>query len=109
MKIKEQFENHPVPWGLGLIIIRFAAGFGARGYILPLSATSVACSLEGLPALEEAHSKRIDRFNRQLVSLESAAADFLTASLDQEHFQKAADRIRKGHRAVKSWLCLRNR
>jgi hypothetical protein len=82
VKIKEQFENHPVPWGLGLIATGFIAGFGARGYILPVSTTSLTCSIEGLPAVEEAHAKRITTLNQQLVSLESGATDRYILSSD---------------------------
>lgn len=95
VKIKEQFENHPVPWGLGLIAAGFIAGFGARGYILPVSTASLTCSIGGLPAVEEAHAKRIATLNQQLVSLESGATDRYILSSDQVRFKEAANRIRK--------------
>ena len=95
MKIKEQFENHPVPWGLGLIVTGFIAGFGARGYMLPVPTASLTCSIDGLSAVEEAHAKRIATFNQQLVSLESGATDRNILSLDQSRFEEAANRIRK--------------
>lgn len=95
MKIKEQFENHPVPWGLSLILSGFIAGFAARGYILPVSSTSLTCSIDGLSAVEEAHAKRIATLNQQLVSLESGATDRNILSVDQSRFEEAANRIRK--------------
>ena len=95
VKIKEQFENHPVPWGISLIVAGFVAGFGARGYVLPVPSTSVGCSIEGLPAIEEAHAKRIAALNQKLLSLESSATDRYLISWDQERFAAAANRIRK--------------
>lgn len=95
MKIKEQFENHPVPWGLGLIVTGFIAGFGARGYMPPVSTALLTCSIDGLSAVEEAHAKRIATFNQQLVSFESGATDRNILSLDQSRFEEAANRIRK--------------
>lgn len=95
MKIKEQFENHPVPWGLGLIATGFIAGFGARGYMLSVSTTSLTCSIDSLSAVEEAHAKRIATLNQQLVSLESGATDRNILSSDQVRFEEAANRIRK--------------
>jgi hypothetical protein len=95
VKIKEQFENHPVPWGLGLIATGFIAGFGARGYMLSVSTTSLTCSIDSLSAVEEAHAKRIATLNQQLVSLESGATDRNILSSDQVRFEEAANRIRK--------------
>jgi hypothetical protein len=95
VKIKEQFENHPVPWGLGLIATGFLAGFGARGYMPPVSTTSLTCSMNGLSAVEEAHAKKIATLNEQLVSLETGATDRNTLILDQERFKEAANRVRK--------------
>jgi hypothetical protein len=95
VKFKEQFENHLVPWGLGLIATGFMAGFGARGYMLSVSTTSLTCSIDGLSAVEEAHAKRIATLNQQLVSLESGATDRTILSIYQVRFEEAANRIRK--------------
>jgi hypothetical protein len=94
MSFKQNFESHPVVFGFGLVLAGFVAGFGARAYVLPVPTSQLSCTVDGLPALEESHSRQISTLNTQLVALESKAADHSLISSYQDEYRKAADRIR---------------
>ncbi len=86
MSLKAAFDNHPVVWGLGLIAAGFAAGFGARAYVLPVSAVTRTCAIEGLSSLEAAHAKELEILNAKLVENEAQAASHQLIDAYQEKY-----------------------
>jgi hypothetical protein len=94
MSAKSTFENHPVVWGLGLIVVGFGVGFGARGYVLPVSAEGVTCMVEGLSALEEAHAKDVAVLNAKLLEFEGLSSDHNLISPYQAKYKESANSIR---------------
>jgi hypothetical protein len=93
--LKERFESHPVPWGLGLIVVGFLAGFGARAYVLPVPSKEVSCTVDGLASVEEAHSKEINTLNAELTQLEANAVKESFILPGKDNYKQAADRIRQ--------------
>ena len=100
MSLKANFENHPVVWGLSLIVMGFIAGFGARPYVLSVPAAVPAptkelnCAVDGLSSLEDAHSKELAMLNSQVMQLEAKASDHTLIRSYQEKYSEAATRIR---------------
>jgi hypothetical protein len=99
VSIKDQFESHPVVWGLSLIVAGFIGGFSARGYVpsstvQPLSLGGVTCRVEGLNGVEQAHDGRIAAFQKQLIDLESKASDQTIISAYQDRYKESAERVR---------------
>lgn len=100
MSFKEKFDNHPVVWGLGLIVIGFGAGFTARSYVLPapvavaVPTQELNCTVDGLSSLEEARAKELTQMNSQIIQLETRASDHTIIRSYQETYREAANRIR---------------
>jgi hypothetical protein len=100
MSLKEEFESHPVIWGLSLLLAGSTAGFAVRNYLpweqeqRPLTA-STTCRIEGLIGLEEAHAARMGTLQSELVKLESSASDHSLIPSYQDRYKESADRIRQ--------------
>ncbi|EPF9726046.1 hypothetical protein H8F06_11555 [Vibrio fluvialis] len=106
MSLKEKFESHPVVWGLGLLVVGSVSGYGFNETITAKKASEkpktevsqpkeIACKIEGLEKLSDAHNQRVSTLLKQLVNHESGASDSsLIPSYRQEH-KDSAERIRK--------------
>lgn len=92
IKFKEIFENHPIPWGIGLLASGFVAGITVHQYFQG-SSTGASCSIEGISALEQTHSRNLEILNQKLVGLEDDATNPIL--YNRELKLAAASRIRK--------------
>jgi len=104
--IKEQFESHPVIWGLSLLFFGSIAGYGFNETITAKAQTpkpqleitapkEVGCKIEGLGKLTESHHVRVAALQAQLMKHESGASDgTLLPSYRQEN-KDSAERIRR--------------
>lgn len=103
---KEQFESHPVVFGLSLLLVGAIAGYGFNETIsqkidtqkpqldIPAS-KEVSCKIEGLEKLSESHHIRVAALQAQLLKHESGASDgTLIPSYRQEN-KDSAERIRR--------------
>lgn len=98
MDIKTRFESHPVVFGLTLIITGFIAGFGARGYINPASAspsTVINCNADEIATLTKAHNDRLQFLRKELSSMEAEATNLGHIDSNQRVYRDSAERIRK--------------
>ena len=98
MDIKTRFESHPVVFGLTLIVIGFIAGFGARGYFSPASASPsavISCNPDGVAALTKAHNDRLQSLQKELSSMEAEATNMGHLDSNKIVYRDSAERIRK--------------
>jgi len=100
ISIKEQFESHPVIWGVSLIILGFVSGFSVRPYLISdspniTSKQPINCTVTGLDTLEESHNMRIKTLQSQLMKLEDKSSDHNLIGSYQREYQKSADRVRQ--------------
>lgn len=104
--IKEQFESHPVIWGLGLLLVGSIAGYGFNETITakaqtqkpPLEKTApkeVGCKIEGLEKLTESHHVRVAALQAQLMKHESGASDGTLLHLYRQENKDSAERVRR--------------
>lgn len=100
VSLKEKFESHPVVWGLTLLVIGFATGFGASETVnLKLVGTNnrtgqVQCVIEGLDNLSKAHHERVMALQQEIVRLEAKASDERVLYSYQREYKEAAERLR---------------
>lgn len=96
MTWKERFEQNSVVFCATLVVIGFASGFSARGYVLPQTRSApISCTVEGLPSLEQEHTQRLSALQNSLVNFEKSAADQSLLTVYQDHYEASADRTRK--------------
>ncbi|MAY43229.1 MULTISPECIES: hypothetical protein [unclassified Neptuniibacter] len=102
MSFKEKFENHPVVFGLSLVIAGFVAGYGAHDAISNsktkpapvLAQPKVNCTIEGTGDLSASHHQRLSVLQRELVRLEGKASDDSIISSYQNDYKESAGRVR---------------
>ncbi|EHD7131467.1 hypothetical protein ACSVJV_003622 [Vibrio cholerae] len=87
--IKEKFESHPVIFGSFLLIVGFSAGYKVYPELHPISEQEklepivkvekvrevIGCEVVGFETLQKNHHNRLSVLQRQLMQLESDAAD----------------------------------
>jgi len=104
--IKEQFESHPVIWGLGLLFVGSIAGYGFNETITTKAQTQnpefeksapkeVSCKIEGLEKLTESHHIRVTALQTQLMKHESGASDGTLMHSYRQENKDSANRIRQ--------------
>ncbi len=104
--IKEQFESHPVIWGLGLLFVGSIAGYKFNETLTTKTQIQkpqlekpvpkeVSCKIEGLEKLSESHHIRVSALQSQLMKHESSASDRTLAPSYRQENKDSAERIRK--------------
>jgi len=105
MSLKENFENHPVVWGLTLIVVGAGSGFAFNEMLAnkskptasasPVSTSQVICTVDGLDKLTEGHHIRVAVLQETLIGLEKKASDNTIIGSDQADYRESADRVRQ--------------
>lgn len=97
--LKEKWESNSVIFVAGLMGAAFAAGFGVRIFVpdfaVPRASSGVlTCKYEGLDAVEQAHTARIEPLFSKLREFEKEANYGGHLEYVQDRYMASANRIR---------------
>lgn len=101
VSIKDNFESHPVVWGLTLVCVGFISGFGVSETLnfklidTNRAGSQIECVVDGVESLSKAHHERVKALQQEILRLENHASDQSIINSYQREYKAAADRLRE--------------